>query len=124
MASKSVATTRASTALRKGDPVMIISGGNKDKRPNKGKVGKILRFVGDRVVVEGVNMITRHQRASGPNTPSGKIQREGTVHLSNVMYYAEKLKKPVRVKHKFLGDGKKVRGYINPTTKEFTQIDG
>jgi large subunit ribosomal protein L24 len=116
---------KVSTSLRKGDPVMVVAGGNKNKRPNKGKVGKILRFAGAqgaRVVVEGVNMITCHQKERGPNAPAGKIQREGSIHLSNVMYYAEKIKKPVRIKHKVLEDGKKVRGYIDPTTKSFTQI--
>ena len=114
------------TSLKKGDTVMVIAGGNKNSRPNKGKVGKILRFTGankDRVIVEGINLITRHQRAKGPNAPAGKVQREGSIHLSNVMYYVEKLKKPVRIKHKVLTGGKKVRGYLNPETKEFVQID-
>ncbi len=119
-------SAQVTSSLKKSDTVMVIAGGNKNKRPNKGKIGKILRFTGrrkDRVVVEGVNMITRHERAKGPNAPAGKVQREGSVHISNVLYYVEKLKKPVRLKHKVLADGKKVRGYINPETKEFVQID-
>lgn len=114
------------TSLKKGDPVMVIAGGNKETRPNKGKVGKILRFVGKertRVIVEGINLITRHERAKGPNSPAGKVQREGSIHISNVMYYVEKIKRPVRIKHKVLADGKKVRGYISPESKEFVQID-
>lgn len=113
------------TVLKKGDPVMVISGGNKKKRPTKGKVGKILRFVGtnrDRVIVEGVNLMIRHQRQTAPGKPHGKIQKEASIHVSNVMYYVEKLKKPVRIKHSVLSDGKKVRGYINPGTKDFVQI--
>ena len=118
--------TRLITSLKKGDAVMVIAGGNKETRQIKGKVGKILRFAGwkrNRVVVEGVNLITRHQKAKGPNSPAGKVQREGSIHISNVMYYVEKLKKPVRLKHRVLADGKKVRGYISPETKEFVQID-
>jgi large subunit ribosomal protein L24 len=112
------------SSLRKGDTVMVISGGNKKKRPNKGKVGKILRFIGDdRVVVEGVNVMVRHQRQTGPNKPSGKISREMSMHISNVMYYHEKAKKPVRLKVSVLADGKKVRGYLDKETKEFVQID-
>ena len=111
------------TDLRKGDLVMVIAGGNKKKRPNKGKVGKILRFAGpDRVVVEGVNLVTRHQRAQGPNKPAAKIQKEAGIHISNVMFYVEKLKRPVRVKHKILADGKKVRGYLNPESEKFEEI--
>lgn len=102
---------------------MVISGGHKTKRPNKGKVGKIARFVGaDRVVVEGVNMVTRHQRQAGPNQPAGKIQKEAPLHVSNVMFYAEKIKRPVRIKHKMLADGKRVRGFINPETNQFEEI--
>ena len=111
------------TDLRKGDLVMVIAGGNKKKRPNKGKVGKIVRFVGsDRVVVEGVNLITRHQRQTGPNQPGGKIQKEAALHISNVMFYAEKFKRPVRLKHKTLENGSRVRGYLNPESKQFEEI--
>ena len=110
------------STIRKGDPVMVISGGNKTKRPIKGKIGKVLRVLGDRVVVEGLNHITRHRRATGPNSPAQKVQVEGSMHISNVMYYVEKLKRPVRITHKVLGDGKKVRGYINPESNEFEQL--
>lgn len=114
------------TDLKVGDPVMVIAGGHKEKRPNKGQVGKILRFLGDdkqRAVVEGLNLFTKHQRAAGPDKPAGKIQREGSIHVSNLLYYVEKLKRPVRLKHKVLGDGRKVRGYTDLTSKEFVQIE-
>ncbi|MCI5064952.1 50S ribosomal protein L24 [bacterium] len=114
---------KRSTALRKGDQVMVISGGNKDKRPNKGKVGRILEFRGaDRVVVEGVNLVTKHKRASQPGEESAKVQIPSAIHLSNVMYYAEKVKRPVRLKSHRLDDGRKVRGYVNPESGEFEQI--
>lgn len=118
--------TGDSTNLRKGDSVMVISGGNKKKRPNIGKVGKIVRFVGknkDRVIVEGVNVMVRHQRPTAPNKPSGKISKEMSIHVSNVMYYPEKAKRPVRLRSSFLEDGRKVRGYVDKETKEFIQID-
>lgn len=101
--------------LRRGDPVMVIAGGHKRKRPIKGKVGKILKFADrerTRAIVEGLNMVTRHQRARGPGKPSGKIQKEAPIHISRLMYYAEKLKRPVRLRSSFLEDGTKVRGYI------------
>lgn len=113
-------------SLKTGDPVMVISGGNSKKRVTKGQVAKIVSFSGklnDRVIVEGLNVMTRHQRATGPNKPAGKIQKEGSIHISNVMYYVEKLKKPVRLKSKVLENGKKVRGYVSPETKEFVQLE-
>ena len=117
---------RQNTCLKKGDTVIVIAGGNSKSRPNKGKTGKIVRFTGankDRVIIEGVNMITVHQKSRGPNVASGKVQREGSIHISNVMYYAEKIKRPVRIRHKTLADGKKVRGYVSPESKEFVQIE-
>jgi large subunit ribosomal protein L24 len=102
---------------------MVIAGGNGSTRPNKGKTGKILRFVGaDRAVVEGLNFVSRHQRQTGPNKPSGKIPKESPIHVSNLMFYVEKLKRPVRLKYRTLADGKKVRGYVDPKNKEFVQI--
>jgi large subunit ribosomal protein L24 len=111
--------------LKKGDLVMVIAGGHKTKRPNKGKVGKILRFVGEekeRVVVEGLNFVSRHQRARTSAEQSGKIPKEAPIHISNVRYYVEKLKKPVKLKVSTMTDGKKVRGYLDPSTKKFVQI--
>lgn len=115
-----------STNLKKGDTVMVIAGGHKVKRPNKGKIGKILGFTGkrnDRVIVEGVNLVKRHQRQGMPGKPHGIIQKEAGVHISNVMYYVEKIKKAVRLKRSVLKDGKKVRGYMDPETKKFVQVD-
>jgi len=110
-------------SIRRGDTVMVIAGGNKKKRPIKQQTGKVVRIVGDRVIVEGLNMVTRHQRALGPDKPAGKVRKEAPIHISNVMFYAEKLKKPVRLCHRILADGKKVRGYVNPETKQFEQVD-
>ena len=114
------------TALRKGDPVMVIAGGNKKSgRTNKGATGKILKLLPkkDRAIVEGVNMVTRHQRASNSNDAAGKIEKEGSIHISNLMYYHEELKKPVRIKQNVLEDGRKVRGFTHPESKKFEQID-
>lgn len=109
--------------LRKGDTVMIITGGSGKSRELKGKTGKILRFVGkDRVIIEGFNYVSKHQRQAGPNKPAGKIAKEAPIHVSNVMYYVEKLKKPVRIKNQVLADGTKVRGYSDPKKKEFVQL--
>ncbi|MCB0359596.1 MAG: hypothetical protein KDD44_08160, partial [Bdellovibrionales bacterium] len=50
------------------------------------------------------------------------IEKEGSVHLSNVMYYSEDLKRPVRLSSKRLDDGTKVRGFVHPESKTFEQI--
>jgi large subunit ribosomal protein L24 len=119
------AKKHAPRLLKVGDPVMVISGGNPKKgRVLKGQVGKIMRFLPkkDRVVVQGLNMIKRHKRAVRPGDASGVIQKEGSLHLSNVMYYSETLKKPVRLRSQKLEDGKKVRGFTHPEKKTFEQI--
>ncbi|RKD34123.1 50S ribosomal protein L24 [Thermohalobacter berrensis] len=91
--------------VKKGDKVVVISG------KDKGKVGKVLRAIPkkDRVIVEGVNMQTKHQKPSPTNPQGGIIHQEGPIHVSNVMPYCEKDKKGVRVGYKVLENGKKVR---------------
>ncbi len=115
---------RVRSDLKVGDIVMVIAGGNNKKRENKGKTGKLVRFVGaDRVVVEGLNMVTRHRKAQGPDKLGGKTPMESPIHISNVMYYAEKVKAPVKVVFQKLSDGKKTRGYIDPKSEKFVQIE-
>jgi large subunit ribosomal protein L24 len=112
------------TLLRKGDTVMVLTGGNpKRQRVLKGQVGRILRFVPKRgrVVVEGLNMIKRHKRRQSMQDVGGIITKEGSIAISNVMYYSEDLKRPVRLRSQ-LSDGKKVRGYVNPKTKKFEAV--
>ncbi|MBC8591576.1 50S ribosomal protein L24 [Wansuia hejianensis] len=91
--------------IKSGDTVVIISG------KDAGKVGKVLKAFPDknRVIVEGVNMITRHKKPMGPTEPGGIVKYEGPINASKVMYYCSKDKKGVRVGHTFLNDGKKVR---------------
>ncbi|MCL4167791.1 UNVERIFIED_CONTAM: hypothetical protein GTU68_059461, partial [Idotea baltica] len=91
---------------------MVIAGGNKTKKPIKGKTAKIKAFGGrkkDRVILEGLNLITKHKKQTSPQDVGGKISIEASMHISNVMFYVEKIKKPVRLKTQFLDDGKKVR---------------
>ena len=114
-----------STDLRSGDPVMVIAGGNKSKRPIKGQVSKIKAIVGDkcdRVVLEGLNIFIRHKKAQAPGEEGGKVQVEVPVHVSNVMYYVEKLKRPVRLVKGLSANGKRVRGYKDPETKKFVEL--
>jgi large subunit ribosomal protein L24 len=81
--------------IRRDDEVVVISG------KDRGKTGKVLRVdpKKHKVYVEGLNIIKRHQRAQ-PNAPqaqAGVIEREGPIHISNVMLIDPKDKKPTRV---------------------------
>ena len=92
----------ASTKLKTGDKVVVIAGKDKGK---EGKILKIDRKKG-RVIVEGVNMLSKHQKPNAANQQGGIIEMEATLDISNVMYLYKG--KPVRVG--FEGTGKdKVR---------------
>ena len=94
--------------IRKNDTVMVVSGSHKDK----GKVGKVLRVYPrtGRAVVEGVRMIKRHTRANQQGGQQGGIvEREGTIHISNLMVVCEKTKKPTRVGCRRDTDGRRQR---------------
>jgi len=118
--------TKFITSLKVGDKVMVLTGGNpKKNRELKGQVGKIVKFIPKRgrVIIEGLNLITRHQRAKSAQEPAGKIKKEGSIEISNVMFYAEAIKKPVRLSAMTLDNGKKVRAYKNPETKKLVAIE-
>jgi large subunit ribosomal protein L24 len=74
--------------IKKGDEVVVIAGDDKDpKKPRK--VLKVLLENG-RVVVEGVNIVTRHTKPSAQNTKGGIVKREAPIHISNVMLWDAK----------------------------------
>lgn len=91
--------------IKRNDIVVVIAGKDKGKR---GRVVSMSRDA-DRIIVEGVNMVTRHLRRN-PQNPSegGRVEREAPIHISNVMPYSEDDGKGVRVR---AGEdnGKKVR---------------
>jgi large subunit ribosomal protein L24 len=91
--------------VRKGDTVMVVAG------KERGKKGKVLRVIPEkgRVVVERINLIKKHQRPTQKVRQGGIIEREGSIHLSNVMLVDPGSAKPTRVGMKALSDGKKVR---------------
>ena len=91
--------------VRKGDTVMVVAG------KERGKKGKVLRVIPEkgRVGVERINLIKRHQRPTQKVRQGGIIEREGSIHLSNVMLIDPHSDKPTRVGMKALSDGKKVR---------------
>ncbi|WP_437633086.1 50S ribosomal protein L24 [Sorangium sp. So ce854] len=91
--------------LKVGDLVQVISG------KEAGKQGRITKILADaeRVVVEGLNTVTRHQRPTPRNQEGGKITKEAPIHASNVMPVDPATGKPTRVKIRVGEDGKKTR---------------
>ncbi len=91
--------------IRKNDTVVVIAG--KD-RGGKGKVRRVMRKQ-KRVVIEGLNMIKRHSRASRGTRQAGIIELEGPMDVSNVQLFCEKCSSRMRIGFRFLDDGRKVR---------------
>lgn len=91
--------------VKKGDTVLVLTG------KDKGKRGKVLQVIPDknRVIVEGVNKVTKHMRPSRTNPQGGISKIEAPLHASNVMLVCGKCKRPTRAKAKILASGEKVR---------------
>lgn len=90
--------------IKTNDTVKVISG------KDRGKIGKVLKVIRSKskVVVAGVNVVKKHQKAQGDNKPKGIIEFEAPIDASNVMYYDNETKKASRVGFKIEKD-KKVR---------------
>lgn len=91
--------------LRKGDQVKVISGNE------RGKEGEVLEVVTDkdRVLIRGVNFVKRHQRPTARQREGGIIEREGSIHISNVMVICPECDRPARIGFKLNEDGEKMR---------------
>jgi large subunit ribosomal protein L24 len=96
---------RVTMPVLKGDRVRVLRG------DDKGKEGEVIRVYPKtgRIVVKGINMIKKHQRARRPEEESGIIEREAPLHHSNVMLLDPKSGAPTRVRHRVDTDGKKER---------------
>ena len=96
--------------IKKDDMVIVITG------KDKGKTGKVLKAMQkeNRVIVEGVNIQTKHQKQT--RTEAAEIKHvEGPIHVSNVMYYDDKANEAVKIGYEFR-DGQKIR--VNRKTRE------
>jgi large subunit ribosomal protein L24 len=91
--------------IRRGDNVLVIAG------KEKGKTGRVERQLvkEDRVVVEGVNLITRHLKARPGIRQAGRIQQEAPIHVSNVMLICNKCGQTTRPNITTLETGDRVR---------------
>ena len=90
--------------IRKGDTVFVNAGND------KGKTGKVLEVLSekDRVVVEGINMVSKHTKPNAQHPQGGIIKQEAAIHIANVQLLDPKTSAPTRVAMKVV-DGKKVR---------------
>ena len=91
--------------IHKNDTVMVITG------RERGKTGKVLKVYVDkqRATVERLNMVKRHTKARGPQSPYGIVEKEAALHLSNLMIMCDKCNAPVRMGKRRLEDGRSVR---------------
>ena len=95
----------ALSRLRKDDTVMVMTG------KERGKTGKVLRVLAEknRVLIEHVNMVKRHTKPRGVQSPGGIVEKEASIHLSNVLPICGRCNKATRVGSRRLEDGKAVR---------------
>lgn len=91
--------------IRKGDKVKVIAGNDRGK---EGDVLKVFPATG-RIIVEKVNLIKRHTRASQRNPQGGIVEKEGSIDVSNVMLICPKSGVPTRIGSEVLADGTRVR---------------
>jgi large subunit ribosomal protein L24 len=91
--------------IRKNDSVMVISG------KERGKTGKVLRVnpKEDAVIIERINVVKRHTKPRGPQQAGGIVEKEASIPASNIMIMCDKCNAPVRIGHKVLADGNKIR---------------
>ena len=98
--------SRLATPVRKNDNVLVTTG------KDRGKKGRVIRVVPEknRLIVEGVNLIKRHTKPNpGKNIKGGVVEREASLHASNVQLVCPECSAKTRVGHQILADGRKVR---------------
>jgi large subunit ribosomal protein L24 len=95
--------------LKKGDMIQVVAG--KGAAGSKKVTGKVLKVFkkSNRVLVEGYNLIKRHTKPNQKNQQGGIIEKEASVHVSNVMVISPKSDKPTRIGAKILDNKTKVR---------------
>lgn len=91
--------------IKKNDMVMVVTG------RERGKTGKVLRVLADeaRVVVERLNVMKRHSKPRGPQSPGGIVEKEAPLPVSNVMFFCERCNAPVRIGVKAAAHGERIR---------------
>ena len=98
--------SRLATPIRRNDNVVVVTG------KDRGKRGRVLKVLPEknRLIVEGVNFIKRHTKPNPQRQiKGGVVEREASLHASNVQLVCPECGRPTRVGRKILGDGRKVR---------------
>jgi large subunit ribosomal protein L24 len=98
--------SRLQTPIRRNDNVVILTG------KDAGKRGRVLKVLPEknRLIIEGVNLIKRHTKPNpGKNIKGGVVQREASLHASNVQLVCPECGAQARIGHQVLADGRKVR---------------
>ena len=92
-------------SIKKDDLVVVLSG------KDKGKQGKVLTVLPSesKVIVEGVNVVTKHKKPTSQTDQGGIVKKEAPIYACKVQRVCPKCNKPTRAAHKLLADGKKVR---------------
>ena len=90
--------------IKTGDTVVVTAG---DHKGSEGQVMSV-NFVKNKAIVEGVNMVSKHEKPSAANPQGGIVKKEAPIHISNLSLIDPKTSKPTRVGYK-MEDGKKVR---------------
>ena len=91
--------------IKRDDTVLVLTG---KERGKQGQVREVL-IEPQRVVVQGLNMVKRHQRQRSEREPAGISEKEGSIHVSNDKLICRACQKPTRVGHRVRVDGVKVR---------------
>jgi len=96
---------RAKYKIKKNDTVMVVVG------RDRGKTGKVMRVIPERgrVIVERLNIVKRHSKPRGAQSPGGIVEKEASIAISNVMIFCDRCNAPVRLRDKVADDGAKSR---------------
>ena len=91
--------------IKSTDKVIVLTG------KEKGKIGTVLKINAEksRVIVEKINMVKRHTKPGGKKAQGGIVEKEASIHISNVMLVCNKCAEPSRIGKRILEDGSKVR---------------
>lgn len=105
--------------IRKGDKVIVISG------KNKGEVGKVVKIIKDKAIVQGINKVKKHIKSPNPDHKKPTIvQVERPIHVSNLMVIDPTDSKPTRVGYKFIEkEGKRIKIRVSKRTKQEIKVE-
>lgn len=106
----------ATRKIQKGDTVKVIAG------KDKGKIGEVIAVKDNKVLVKGVNEITKHNKASAQNATGGIVHQEAFIDISNVMYLYNGEPARIQFKVEKVGDKRVVKRYAKVAGKEAKAI--